>query len=188
MKPCRVCRQNPRQPGLALCKPCASAKKKEKERIRKLKAAQRKEKERQKPSQEKADALFQMYIRRRDFGESGGRCFICGEYTPFKGSQPMHFISRSCQQLRWDEGNCFGGCAVCNVYKKGNYPAYTLEMQRKFGVEKVAEMVATKWQTDGRPAAIRQMEAIEKYERLLKEMGRDSNWKSKTFGEKTQAI
>jgi hypothetical protein len=90
--------------------------------------------------------------------------------------------------LRWDEDNCHSGCYECNCVKKGNYTLYTLKMQDKYGSEWVEERARMKWQTDGRPAKIRQMEAIETYSRLLTEMGRNANWKSKEFGEKTQAV
>ena len=131
MKPCRICRQNPRQPGLALCKPCASAKKKEKDRVKKLKAAQRREKHRERPAalKKKLDIVFSKYIRLRDKGKpcvTSGRVwedtFQCG-----------HFVSRKWYSVRWDERNAHGQSAAANMFEGGEQYAHGIAIDRMYG-------------------------------------------------------
>ncbi|MDR0651089.1 MAG: recombination protein NinG [Candidatus Peribacteria bacterium] len=56
----------------------------------------------------------------------------------------MHFITRSCMRYRRDEDNCHAGCMRCNVFLNGNYIIYTRRMQRKYGIEKIDEMITKK--------------------------------------------
>ena len=63
---------------------------------------------------EKADDAFQMMIRYRD----NFKCITCGRQFPF-GERTLfhagHFISRVHKATRWDEQNCHGQCAKCNL-------------------------------------------------------------------------
>jgi hypothetical protein len=83
------------------------------------------------------DRVFSIFIRQRDLP---GRCYTCGQYTTVKGGHAMHFISRASYRYRWDEDNVKGGCPRCNIFLKGNYVPYTLNMIREYGKEKVEEM------------------------------------------------
>jgi hypothetical protein len=47
-------------------------------------------------------------------------------------------------RYRRDEDNCHAGCMRCNVFLNGNYIIYTRRMQRKYGIEKIDEMITKK--------------------------------------------
>jgi hypothetical protein len=131
MKPCRICRQNPRQPGLALCKHCASANKKEKERIKKLKSAQRREKHRERPAalKKKLDIVFSKYIRLRD---KGNPCITCGK--PWNDNfQCGHLFSRRHLATRWHEMNANAQCPGCNMFEGGRQYDHAIATDNKWG-------------------------------------------------------
>lgn len=83
------------------------------------------------------DKLFSEFIRRRD----GGKCVTCGKETLWKQSQAGHYISRSALATRFDEQNVHCQCVGCNIFKKGNMPAYTIFLQKKFGNEIIEELL-----------------------------------------------
>lgn len=80
-----------------------------------------------------ADSLWSEYVRKRDMN----LCYTCRKAMTYKESQCGHFISRDCLQLRYDDANCHCQCVGCNVFKKGNMIAYTLNMIRDYGAELV---------------------------------------------------
>jgi hypothetical protein len=67
-------------------------------------------------------------------------CVTCWDKKHYKEIQNGHFISRGNYKYRWDEDNCFPQCMPCNIYKSGNYIAYTLFMIWKYGKQKVEEI------------------------------------------------
>ena len=73
----------------------------------------------------KADKVFSLWIRARD-----KRCVSCGSE---QNLQNGHYISRSHNATRYNEKNNNCQCLTCNIFKKGNYPAYTLYLMRKYG-------------------------------------------------------
>lgn len=93
----------------------------------------------------KFDTVFSEYIRYRDCDKNGNvHCPLCWAVVPLKKAQNMHFIPRWVLKYRWSEQNCYAGCYRCNVALNGNYIIYTRFMQRKYGVEKVDEMINDK--------------------------------------------
>lgn len=69
---------------------------------------------------------FSIFIRNRD----GHRCFTCGG----KGNQAGHYIAQGrSSYLKFDERNVHCQCARCNLYERGNLPAYAVALQRKYG-------------------------------------------------------
>jgi hypothetical protein len=131
MKPCRVCRQNPRQHGLALCKPCASAKKKEKERVKKIKAAAIREKKRLsvKRLARKLFPIHAKFIRMRDKGKP---CVTCG--APWKDThQCGHYMSRGYHATAWDENNSHSQCYRCNCILKGRVAEHAHKIDEMYG-------------------------------------------------------
>ena len=72
-----------------------------------------------------ADKIFSLWIRARD-----KRCVTCGST---KNLQNGHYISRSHSSTRYLEKNNNCQCLVCNIFMKGNYPAYTIYLMRKYG-------------------------------------------------------
>ena len=93
-----------------------------------------KQKRRKKPAtlsklKRQADLVFSHWVRNRD----NHICFTCGKILGSKESQNGHFISRQHTSTRYDERNCNCQCVGCNVFQKGNYPAYAVNLQRKYG-------------------------------------------------------
>lgn len=89
------------------------------------------------------DKKFSEYIRLRDSNLYGFVvCPLCGKKMRWREAQNMHFISRSKIKYRRDEENCFAGCVWCNVFLKWNYIVYTRFMQKKFGIDKIDQMIA----------------------------------------------
>jgi len=50
---------------------------------------------------------------------------------PISEMQNGHYISRSKLATRFDEENCRPQCVGCNIFKKGNYTAYALRLNRE---------------------------------------------------------
>ncbi len=78
----------------------------------------------------KLDHEFSIFIRNRDHHV----CFTCGKQLETNQSQCGHYQSRSYKNTRWDEDNCSCQCVKCNVFMKGNYPAYSLRLVKKYGI------------------------------------------------------
>lgn len=116
----------------------------------------------------KLDAVFSVYIRRRDKGV----CFTCGDKKPWKKQQNGHYITRGCLQLRWDERNCNCQCVGCNIFKSGNYTEYAIRLIRKYGPNILAELDKEKWK-------IRKMTRGE-YEDLIAYYTKKNGLKSKS--------
>lgn len=75
----------------------------------------------------KLDRVFSIYIRTRDANAQGlVKCCTCDNIASIKEIHCGHFISRRYLSTRWDELNCAGQCAGCNMFKNGE--------QYKFGV------------------------------------------------------
>lgn len=81
-----------------------------------------------------ADNAFSRYIRQRyaDDHTGYGSCVTCGISKPWKELQAGHYITRGSNILRFDERNVHPQCVGCNVFKKGNYPAYAIFMVRTY--------------------------------------------------------
>lgn len=87
------------------------------------------------------DAVFSRYIRLRDADDKGiCTCITCGSKVHRKDIQNGHFISRWNYKYRRSVVNCRSQCMPCNIYKSGNYIAYTLYMIWKYG-QWVVEMM-----------------------------------------------
>lgn len=71
----------------------------------------------------KADSEFSKYIRHRDGKKINGEwqsvCITCGVWKPLKMMQAGHFVSRSCNYLRYMEENVHAQCKSCNIFKSG---------------------------------------------------------------------
>lgn len=90
-----------------------------------------------------ADEEFSKYIRQRD-----GRCITCDSTERL---QAGHYISRDCLELRYDEKNVNCQCMQCNVFKKGNYPIYSIKMMDKYGDNILYDLdeIVKKYKADG---------------------------------------
>lgn len=88
------------------------------------------------------DQVFSVYIRNKYADFSGYvMCVTCKVSKPISEMQNGHYISRSSSILRYSEDNCFPQCVGCNIFKKGNYPAYTEYLITKFGSNYVLNLV-----------------------------------------------
>lgn len=84
----------------------------------------------------KLDKLVSEYVRRRD----NGICISCGVKRNWKEMQNGHYISRSHQNTRYDLQNCNCQCPKCNVFMSGNYPSYTIQLQKRYGWDIVKDL------------------------------------------------
>ena len=86
------------------------------------------------------DRVFSIHIRKRDTKNGYISCYCCRKKIEFKDSQNMHYISRANMSTRWDEKNCRAGCVGCNVFRNGNYPAYTFHLLKEIGEKGLKEL------------------------------------------------
>jgi len=90
----------------------------------------------------KLDTIFSLYIRRKDAdNREFATCVTCFKKAHYSELQCGHYISRSYLATRYDDQNCAVQCLGCNVFKHGNMPAYTIYIQKKYGIEIINELV-----------------------------------------------
>lgn len=92
----------------------------------------------------KADTVWSKYIRYRD-GERRvdgwyAECITCGVHKPVKQMQCGHFVSRSCNLLRFNEQNTNAQCVGCNMFKGGEQYAYGRALDDKYGTGTAEEL------------------------------------------------
>ena len=75
----------------------------------------------------KADAVFSKWIRARD-----KRCVTCSSKNNL---QAGHYVSRSVNQLRFNEYTVHSQCVGCNVFKYGHMDEYARFMIKKYGAD-----------------------------------------------------
>jgi len=133
-----------------LCPPCRQLKERAKNkklalknRLIRKKATKKKKKENNIPRLiKKLDTIFSRYIRKSSADFRGNIvCPCCGKTFNWKEAQNMHYVGRSNRNTRFDERNCYAGCMGCNVFKNGNYPAYTAYLLSHYGQEWLQELI-----------------------------------------------
>ena len=82
------------------------------------------------------DSIFSVWVRTRD----GGQCYTCGIKKPIKEMQNGHYVSRGCNQLRYDERNCHCQCVGCNIFKSGNMTSYALALIKQYSPQILQEL------------------------------------------------
>lgn len=83
---------------------------------------------------EKAQKVFNLWIRRRDEGKP---CISCGK----PGNQAGHYFTvKMFSGLRFHELNCNIQCAGCNLFQHGNQAMYRIGLVRRYGEEAVKEL------------------------------------------------
>ena len=87
-----------------------------------------------------ADAIFSKYIRNKYAKDGYISCVTCGLSKPITEMQAGHYISRSCNALRFDERNVFPQCYGCNVGRGGNYPKFTIYLLQRFGQDHLTQL------------------------------------------------
>lgn len=99
---------------------------------------------------EKAQKVFNEWIRERDISEP---CISCGYISDGKNSRQWHAghyrPAGQNSALRFNELNVHKQCSICNNYKSGNLVAYRENLIRKIGLEEVerleTEKTTKKW-------------------------------------------
>lgn len=81
----------------------------------------------------KLDAVFSIYIRRKDAVNDIAQCVTCGKKDHWSKLQNGHWASRRHYSTRWDERNCSVQCASCNVFRAGEIYLYTKYLCSKYG-------------------------------------------------------
>ncbi len=176
IKKCKQCNKYKRLPNISLCNVCWRGKEKQKRLAKLARKKERKLKQKEKkansPKKLKAelDRIFSLYIRRRAADKQGNIvCVCCGRTLPWQEAQNMHYISRANMNTRWDTQNCFPGCIGCNVFKNGNYPAFTKYLLDTYGEHFLKGLI---WKGEQikqwRPEELKEM--IEKYKSELNGM------------------
>lgn len=89
-----------------------------------------------------ADNVFSQYVRQKYADPQSGlvACVTCGNARNWKELQNGHYITRGSNILRYDSRNAHPQCVGCNVFKKGNYPAYAVFMVNKYGQSILQEL------------------------------------------------
>lgn len=85
----------------------------------------------------KADTIFSKYVRYRDGevknGEWQTTCITCGVTKPIKDMQAGHFVSRSCNLLRYNDLNVHSQCIKCNMFHSGEQYEYARQIDLRYG-------------------------------------------------------
>lgn len=103
----------------------------------KVKKIRSKERKANSPSKlkKKLDTLISLYVRKRAAdGLGNAQCVSCKKYYGWEEMQNGHYVSRANYSLRYDLRNCHPQCLRCNIFLKGNYPAYTNYLLENYGV------------------------------------------------------
>ena len=83
-----------------------------------------------------ADAVFSRWLRETQRRADGWvRCYTCGAINPIEVMQAGHYVSRSINQLRYDERNVKVQCRSCNIFKHGAMDEFALELQKEYGLD-----------------------------------------------------
>lgn len=95
----------------------------------------------------KAWKVFSEWVRRRDADEGGTTyCVTCRTPLYWKEAHAGHFVPGRTNAVLFHPDITNPQCPVCNIWKGGNYQAYTLYMLDKYGREKVEEFLSLRRQ------------------------------------------
>lgn len=89
----------------------------------------------------KAWVLFSLFIRKRDSVNGLVRCVSCPAVVPWHESHASHFIDGRSGSVLFNPEIVYASCARCNLWLHGNKIPYTIFMQKKFGAERVEQML-----------------------------------------------
>lgn len=122
---------------------------------------------------DKCWTLFSEYIRRKDADEGGTvECFTCRRLFFWREVHAGHFVAGRTNAVLFDERIVRPQCISCNIWKGGNYSAYTLRMLDEVGREKVEDYLALKGKTL-KYTKSDILDLIELYKGKLREIGCD---------------
>lgn len=85
---------------------------------------------------EKAQEVFNKYIRLRDAVDGYFLCISCNQIKPVEQMNAGHYYPVGTHNgLRYDEMNCHGQCIACNMHRHGNIHGYREGLLKRFGKE-----------------------------------------------------
>ena len=121
----------------------------------------------------KADNWYSKYIRYRDGqvknGEWQTECITCGVWKPIKEMQAGHFVSRSCNLLRYNDQNVHSQCQKCNIWHSGEQYEYAKQIDLKYG-DGTAESLHNQRRQTHKLTAIELEQIIEDAKEYIKEL------------------
>ena len=95
----------------------------------------------------KAWKTFSEWVRRKDADEGGTvYCVTCRTPIFWKEAHAGHFVPGRTNSVLFHPDITNPQCPVCNLWRGGNYQAYTLYMLDKYGRERVEEFLALRRQ------------------------------------------
>ena len=110
------------------------------------------------------------WVRRKNADEGGTtRCVTCRAPIFWKEAQAGHFVVGRTNAVLFHPDLVHVQCVSCNIFRGGNYAAYTLFMLDRYGREKVEEFLSLKHKTVKLTRSDLE-DIIEKYKTKLKEL------------------
>lgn len=87
---------------------------------------------------QKAQDVFNAYIRKRDSEDGWFTCISCNKPKPVEQMNAGHFFSAGHHTaLRYHEDNVHGQCIACNQHLHGNLIMYQENLIKKIGQDRV---------------------------------------------------
>lgn len=83
----------------------------------------------------RAEEEFNLFIRTRDQGKP---CISCGNWSTLQAGH--YYPAGHSSILRFNEDNVHGQCCSCNLHKSGDLSNYRLNLERKIGKERLADL------------------------------------------------
>lgn len=100
-------------------------------------------------AKKETDGVFSKYIRLKYADPDGFvSCITCGLRKRYKdGMQAGHYVTRTCNQLRYSEKNVYPQCIGCNLFKEGVKDTYALFLIDNFTVKRLRWLAKEKQKT-----------------------------------------
>lgn len=87
---------------------------------------------------DKAQKIFNAWIRQRDSKDGYFICISCGLLKPTEFMDAGHYVPiKTGSYLRFDEDNVHGECRYCNRFNDFHLIGYRKNLIKKIGLEKV---------------------------------------------------
>lgn len=87
--------------------------------------------------------LLSEWIRRKDADEDGCvRCYTCNERMQWRDAHAGHFVPGRTGSVLLNPEVIRVQCPQCNIFRGGNYHAFTLRMLDEVGRARVDELLA----------------------------------------------
>lgn len=87
---------------------------------------------------EKAQKIFNKWIRERDSDDGYFTCISCSRTLPVDQMDAGHYVPvKNGSYFRFDENNCAGQCRRCNRFDEFHLVGYRKNLINKIGLENV---------------------------------------------------